>query len=107
VKVNSEYPFFTEDEDAYLVDAFKKRIKVSRMAIKLDRSYNCLEYRLVQLGFVHIDDFERRKNSKYSTPDEIEFELLLDGNTEEDIKKEIGLNKVYASSGGSSGNEDD
>jgi hypothetical protein len=98
---------FTSEEDEYLKDAFRKRIRVSRMAVKLRREYDSVAQRLVDFGYILAKDNDKRVHCKYETQDEIEFDMLMDGSTEEELEKIVGCTKVGLSACSGSNEEED
>ena len=98
---------FTSEEDEYLKDAFRKRTKISRMAIKLRREYDSVAQRLVGFGYISEKDNEKRVHCKYETQDEIDYDMLVNGSTEEEIEKEVGSMRVGICLDGSGDLEDE
>lgn len=82
---------FTTEEDTFLQDNFGI-LKISRLAIRLDRPYFMVESRLVALQFLD----EKKSNGKYYTDDEIDYNLLKSGCTEEELKRLRGSMRVGA-----------
>ena len=74
---------FSEEEDKFLIEAFKEDIKISKMAIRLNRSYDSILMRLIYLGYLS----KKVLRSKFKTNDEIDYELRLEGCSDEEIKK--------------------
>lgn len=98
---------FLNEENEYLKNAVRKRVKISRMAIRLGREYDDVALRLVELGYISQEVNNERLNAKFATQDEVEFDMLKDGNTEEDIEKTIGSTRVFLSSNSNDSLEND
>jgi len=83
-------PKFSEQEDDFIRRYFRK-LKISRLAHKLGRTYEAVECRCVVLGLLSEKSIN---HSKFCTDDEIEYNLLQEGCTEEEIKKLRGSKSV-------------
>jgi hypothetical protein len=83
---------FSEQEDTFLKVEFKN-LPVSRLAFKLGRPYFVVEQRCIALGILK----ERQSSSRYYCDDEVEFNLLVNGCTEEEIRELRGSRRVFSS----------
>jgi hypothetical protein len=89
---------FTNEEDEYLVQANILGIKVSRMAIKLDKDYCTTLRRLVELGCVNEKVLQKIEKSHFYCEDENDYEMLSSGLTEEELKDEKARCRVFPKS---------
>lgn len=84
---------FTADEDEFLIVNYLV-MQVSRMAFRLQRPYGMVQMRLVMLGLR--TEKELNMNGKFMFSDEIDYNLLMDGNSEEEIQKIRGSRTVLS-----------
>jgi hypothetical protein len=84
---------FTVEEDDYLRRSVEKGVRVSRMAVRLNRPYYAVQGRLVKLELIAEKDV---RNSKFCSDDEIDYELLKSGNSEEDLAKIHGTSRIFS-----------
>jgi hypothetical protein len=85
---------FTEEENEFICVSFEKGLKISRIAYKLGRDYDDTELQMVKLKLVSEKAFEERLSCRFSSRDEIEYQLLLSGNSESDIRDEHQRAKI-------------
>lgn len=81
---------YSKDEDIYLKKSFEIKTPLSRLAIKLNRSYTSVQIRAVELNLLEAEVL----SEKYVSEDEIEYNLLTNGFTEAEVKQYKGVNNV-------------
>jgi len=81
---------FAHEEDEYIKSHFGI-IKISRIAFKLQRPYDAIKLRCIALGLILP---KMIKDSRYCCDDEIEYNLLVNGCTEEEIRQLRGTRTV-------------
>jgi len=79
---------FTQEEDDFIRTHFS--LKISRLAIRLNRQYFMVEQRCINLGLC-----KKQTNGRYYTEDEEDYNLLKDGCTEDEIKVLRGKKNVF------------
>jgi hypothetical protein len=82
---------FTKEEDEFLTLGIIEH-KVSRLAFKLKRPYFMVEQHCVALGLIR-----KPRETRFISDDEVEFNLLFSGCTEEEIRELRGSKTVYTS----------
>lgn len=84
---------FSPQEDEFLKVMFitGKEKRVSRLAIKLHKSYDSVQSHLRTLGLLD----EKIKKTKFKTNDELEYDLLMSGNAEAELKEILGSCVVH------------
>lgn len=80
-----------EDEFLKVMIVTGKEKRVSRLAIKLKKPYESVQTHLRVLGLIE----EKVKPTKFKTKDEIEYDLLMDGNAESEISEILGSCVVH------------
>lgn len=77
---------FTDEEREFIKISFEKGVPTSRIAFKLNKDYDDVELEMISLGLMTHKQLEARINSKYATRDEIDYKLLIMGNSETEIR---------------------
>ena len=89
-----KFTIFVQEEDDFLRENIH-RIKISRLSIRLNRPYYMVAHRCVFLQLLEEKDIGI--NQRYYTQDEVDYNLLKSGCTEEEIRKLRGTRIVSIS----------